>query len=192
MSMLCTLSRVTAAQAEAMRADPVVADELLHEPFPPAPVKTGLFARLTGKVPPPPPPRKADWIGAARQYAVDQQWHILHFLLTGLPEGGDFPACFLCNEGEEVGVDLGYGRPRLFTAEQAGRIAAHLRALDEAEVRRRYAPADIDRHDIYWLAEGSDADHRQEARWLWETMQEVAAFAEEAARDGGGLVVEIY
>ena len=193
MSMLCTLSRVTAAQARAMRDDPNVADQLLHEALPAAPVKPGLFARLTGKTLPPSPPRKADWIGDAQQYDLAQQWHILHFLLTGQAEGGVFPAAFLCADvGEEVGADLGYGRPRLFTADQAGRIAAHLHTVAETELRRRYDPDQIERQGIYWQADGSEEEQRAEVQGLHGTLQNLAAFTNGAAEDGCGLVVEIY
>ena len=48
MSMLCTVSRITASQIAAMRSDPAVADQLLHERLPVVPARPGLFARMLG------------------------------------------------------------------------------------------------------------------------------------------------
>lgn len=191
MSMLCTLSRVTASQMEAMRGDPAVADALLHETVAVAPVSTGFFGRLFGKAPPPSPARTVPWIGAGQQYELDQQWHILHFLLTGQVEGGAFPASFLCGDGEEVGRDLGYGKPRLFTSEETARIAAHLHSIDEATLTQRY-DADAIERDVYWQAGLSVNEQREQVRELHETIVEMADFAADTARLGCGLVVEVY
>ena len=192
MSILCALSRVTASQMAAMRGDSSVADQLLHEEPPAAAPRPGLFAKLFGKAPPAPPARTVAWIGAARQYDLDKQWHILHFLLTGPSEGGPFPASFLCDGGEEVGTDLGYGKPRLFTSEQAGRVAAHLRSIGEAALLERYDADAMEAQDVYWQAEDSADERRRQVRELHETMVELADFAAETARLGAGLVVEIY
>jgi hypothetical protein len=192
MSMLCTLSRVTTSQMEALRGDPLVADQLLHEEAPPAAPPPGLFAKLFGKAPPAPPARTVQWIGAAQQYDLDRQWHVLHFLLTGQSEGGAFPASFLCDGGEEIGTDLGYGKPRLFTSEQAARIATHLRAIGEADLFARYDADAMEAQDVYWQAEDSAVERRRQVRELHETVVELADFASETARLGAGLVVEIY
>jgi hypothetical protein len=190
MSMLCTLSRVTVAQIAAMRADPSVATQLLHDPPAGAPARPGLFARLLGKAPPPPAPR-LPWVGAAQQYDLDRQWHILHFLLTGLVEGGDFPASFLCGAGEEIGVDLGYGKPRLFTSDEAGRIAAHLESIEARDLLARY-DADAIEADVYWQVTDAEEERREQVRDLHGTMREIAAFAADTARHHCGLAVEIY
>jgi hypothetical protein len=192
MSMLCTLSRVSASQMAAMRGDPSVADQLLHEDPPAAAPRGGLFAKLFGKAPPAPPARTVPWIGPAQQYDLDRQWHVLHFLLTGQGEGGPFPASFLCDGGEEVGTDLGYGKPRLFTAEQAGRIADHLRSIAEADLLERYDADVMEVQGVYWQVEDAADERRRQVRELHETIVGLADFAGETARLHAGLVVEIY
>ena len=192
MSMLCTLSRVTASQMAALRGDPSVAGQLLHDDPPTAPPRPGLFAKLFGKAPPAPPARTVQWIGAAQQYDLDRQWNVLHFLLTGQGEGGPFPASFLCDGGEETGTDLGYGKPRLFTSQQAGRIADHLRSIGEADLLERYDADVMEEQGVYWTAGDSEEEQREQVRGLHETLTEIADFAGETARLGGGLVVEIY
>ena len=191
MSMLCTLSRVTPSQIEAMRGDPSVAGQLLHEAQPIAPARPGVFARLLGRVPPP-PARLVPWIGAAQQYDLDGQWHILHFLLTGESEGGAFPASFLCGDSEEVGADLGYGKPRLFTSEQASQIADYLHSIAEAELFARYDAGEIEERGVYWQVAPSEEEQRAQVRDLHETMMQVADFAADTARRGWGLVIEVY
>jgi hypothetical protein len=192
MSMLCTLSRVSASQMAAMPGNASLADQLLHEdPLAAAP-RPGVFAKLFGKTPPAPPACTVPWIGAAQQYDLDRQWHVPHFLLTGRSEGGPFPASFICDGGEEVGTDLGYGKPRLFTAEQAGRIADHLRSITEAALLERYDADAMEAQDVYWQAEDAADERRRQVRELHETIVELADFAGETARRNAGLVVEIY
>lgn len=192
MSMLCTLSRVTPEQVEAMRRDPAAAAGLLHDTlFQPRP-KPGLFARLLGRPAPPAAQPSVCWIGPGQQYALDKQWHVLHFLLTGQAEGGDFPAAFLCEGGEELGVDLGYGPPRLFTHEQARRIASHLDSVTPAQLRARYSAAEIERQGIYWQAPASVDEQDEDLEALHETTVEAARFIGETARLGRGLVIEIH
>lgn len=194
MGMLCMLSRVTEDEMAALREDSTAADQLLHEPCLVAPPKPGFLARLFGPAPPAPPVPRArrSWIGAERQYDLDKRWHVVHYLLTGLGEGGEFPACFLCNDGEEVGEDFGYGRPRLFTSAQAAAIAAHLHGLDEAALLARYDAADMENEDIYWQPATSPEERREDVASLHETIGEIARFADEAARSRNGLVVDIY
>lgn len=192
MSMSCTLSRVTSEQMQAMRGDPAIADALLHETLFTAQPKRGLLARLFGKTAPMLARASSSWIGAAHQYDLDHQWHILHFLLTGQAEGGDFPAHFICNGGEEVGSDTGYGAPRLFTNEQVRDIAAHLTAITEADLRERYIASEIERQEIYWKVPDTREEQREDADELADTLAEAARFIDETARRGCGLVVEIY
>ena len=47
--MVRTLSRVAASQMEAMRGDPSVADQLLHEPLPAVPVRPALLRMRTAQ-----------------------------------------------------------------------------------------------------------------------------------------------
>lgn len=194
MGMLCVLSRVTEDEMAAMREDGAAADQLLHEPSPMPPPRPGFLARLFGSAPPAPPIPQARLprIGAERQYDLDKRWHVVHYLLTGRGEGGAFPACFLCNDGEEVGADLGYGRPRLFTCTQAAAIAAHLDGLDEAALLARYDAADMENEDIYWQPATSAQEQREDVASLHATIVDIARFANEAARSGNSLVVEIY
>ena len=194
MGMLCVLSRVTEDEMAALREDSAAAGQLLHEPFPVPPPRPGFLARLFGAAPPAPPIAQArrPWIGAERQYDLDKRWHVVHYLLTGREQGGPFPACVLCDGGEEVGADTGYGKPRLFTSAQAAAIAAHLHGLDEAALLARYDADDMEDRDIYWQPATAPGEQREDVASLHETIVDIARFADEAARGRGGLVVEIY
>lgn len=192
MSMLSTLSRLTQEQVQAMRADPAVIPELLYDLEPAPPLQPGFFARLLGKKAAPVRVRALPWIGAGQQLDLDHEWQILHYLLTGTIEGGAFPASFICEGGEEVGEDRGYGPPRLFSSQQARAIADHLATLDERDVLRRYRPDDIVAKGVYWQPPATEAEQREDALGLWDTIGKMTRFIDETARHGCALVVEIY
>lgn len=191
MSMLCSLNRLTSEQAQAARADPLAVCDLLYPGDPLPPPQPGLIARLLGKRAPPPRRRTMAWIGAAQQYELDRQWQILHFLFTGSIEGGVFPACFLCMDGENVGEDGGYGPPRLFTASQVRQIADYLAGLGEEEVLRRYQPDQIAAHGVYWLIPDTAEEQRVDALGLWSTIVEMRAFIDDTARRDCALVIDL-
>jgi len=77
---------------------------------------------------------------------VDKAWHCLHFLLTGLPEGGEPPLNFIAGGGTEVGdEDLGYGPARSFLSSDLAIIDEALQRVGRQDLIRRF---DANRMDI--------------------------------------------
>ena len=147
MSMLCTIFRVTPTQIAAILDDPHLVADLLDAPEVNLPMQKpkGFFARLftssrksAAPEVKPPRPRKLEVIPDSESFELNKTWHILHYLLTGLTEGGDLPASFIMSGGREIGRDNGYGSPRLLNPEQTQEIATYLKSLSFDEFYGRY------------------------------------------------------
>jgi hypothetical protein len=59
---------------------------------------------------------------------LDKAWHGIHYLLTGLAEGGPEPQSLAVFGGEEFGPEVGYGPARFLTADQVRHVAETLGA----------------------------------------------------------------
>lgn len=80
---------------------------------------------------------------------LHKTWHGLHFLLTGSVSEGESPLGFLLIGGRELEVDLGYGPPRIFAAEEVKRIAAALASVSTDELLERLDPSACEAAEIY-------------------------------------------
>jgi hypothetical protein len=76
--------------------------------------------------------------GCERVLSLEKAWDGLHYLLTGVPVGGEEPLCFLRRGGKRVGRNLGYGRPRLLDAEFVQRLDAALQEISEEQLWARF------------------------------------------------------
>lgn len=155
--------------------------------------RPGLLARLFrgAKAEPPPPPPPLDLapgegdLGPAGDF--EKSWHGLHYLLTGLADGGEPPLNFLMGGGREL--ELEDGETPLITHDSADtrRIATALERLSDEEVRRRASPAAMSGLDLYpgvW-SEPANLEHLlEDLRRLRETVSAVAG-------RGLGLLVSI-
>jgi hypothetical protein len=155
--------------------------------------RPGLLARLFrgAKAEPPPPPPPLDLapgegdLGPAGDF--EKSWHGLHYLLTGLVDGGEPPLNFLMGGGRELEVED--GETPLLTHDSADtrRIATALERLSDEEVRRRASPAAMSGLDLYpgvW-SEPANLEHLlEDLRRLRETVSAVAG-------RGLGLLVSI-
>lgn len=116
---------------------------------------------------------------------IDKAWHGVHWLLTGSDEPTDDPASAVIFGGEPFGEDLGYGPPRLLSAEDVERVSQALRTVDDDLLRQRMDPAAMRRAKIYpaiW-----DDDVLDD--YLLPAVQELRSFYD-AATDAGDLVVQ--
>ena len=192
MSMSCSLYRLTEAEATSARDHPDVAGELLG--YAPAPPKIGLLSKLFGKSKEqlPPSREKLSPIGEAETFELGQAWHILHYLFTGSPEGGSWPAAFIMSGGQEVGQDFGYGAPRLITPEQSQEVAAFLNAQTFQSLGAAYVPQDIEAAQVYWRVSMEPAERRRQVEELWTVTQGLQAFFEQVASARGSILIHIY
>ena len=80
---------------------------------------------------------------------LDKGWHGIHWLLTGSAEPTAAPVSDAVCGGEEVGEDLGYGPPRLLSAEGVRSVATALGAIDVESLHARMDPAAMAYAQIY-------------------------------------------
>jgi uncharacterized protein DUF1877 len=117
--------------------------------------------------------------------SIDKSWHGIHYLLCGAAE----PTTTLISKaimgGTDIGEDFsGYGEARYFTVNETAAMSSELnRTTLEAEMTRRYDPAQMTRLGIYpngWS--GPDA------QWLLREFRNLRAFYADAAAKGLALV----
>jgi hypothetical protein len=195
MSMLCTVFRVSREQMAELRASPERVAELLDAPPKPEQKAGGLLSRLLGRGKSPgaiEPSRRFEPVGPDDRYELDQNWHILHFLLTGQAEGGVLPGAFICSGGVELGRDLGYGPPRLFANRETRDIAEFLGAQSLEALSSRYQAEPIDAAGIYWQTSAEEGAREQELQGLWQILRELQLFLLATAQTEGGILVEVY
>ncbi len=80
---------------------------------------------------------------------LDKSWHLLHFLLTGDPWGGEPPLKDAIIGGTEIGPDLGSGPAHVLTPVEVGGVASALAVVREADLRSRFRPEALEKAKIY-------------------------------------------
>ena len=97
------------------------------------------------------PERIEDFISEERASTdLDKAWHGIHWLLTGLSDGGEEPHCYLLAGGEQVGdVDVGYGPARALTSQQVAAWDDALTKISREELGHRFEPKAMLKADIY-------------------------------------------
>jgi hypothetical protein len=192
MSMLCSLYRLTDAEAASVQAVPDAAGELLG--YTPPPRKVSFLSKVFGqsRKDPPPSRKKLQPIGENETFDLGQAWHVLHYLFTGSTDGGKWPAAFIMSGGQEVGPDLGYGSPRLLTPEQSRDVAAFLSAQTFQSFDAAYIAQDIEAAQVYWKASTEPADRQRQLEELWGVAQDLQVFVGNLAQTRSPALVHIY
>src|SRR5262249_39923399 len=80
---------------------------------------------------------------------VDKAWHAIHFMLTGVAEGGDGPFALAVLGGTPVGEEVGYGPARFLNPGEVRSVAAALEQLGEGGFRARFDAEAMTRAKIY-------------------------------------------
>jgi hypothetical protein len=162
MGMYLSLAAVSDATIGRLLADPPLVWQIMEPDDPNAvaaarerPPGPGFFGRLLGRKAPPPPPEPPPLelqpgegdLGPDGD--LEKSWHGIHYLLTGTAWEGDPPLNFLLAGGHELDIETGIAPPRAYTAAETRVIGAALAQVDDAELRRRFAPAEMMRLEIY-------------------------------------------
>lgn len=201
MGMCLELVTASDTTIERIHTDPPLAWALLAPDEPEAvataraaAVRPGLFARLLGRT-----PAAADGpttlplgSGEGRAADLDKAWHGIHYLLTGTAWEGNPPLNALVSGGRDVpGVDAGYGPPRTLTAAETRAFAEELEALSDAQLRSRFAPAEMMELEIYpeiWDRDPADDDT---CGYLLGYVGELRTFLAGAVASGLGLLIAL-
>jgi uncharacterized protein DUF1877 len=198
--MSCSLHRATSTEIDQLIRDPSGVGRFLGlDDGPPVrEVKPkgllGLLLRLT-PITITEVDSDADWTptnaaGPGKSIEIDKAWHGLHFLFTGLADGGREPACYLNYGGEDLDDE---GQTRALRPGQARQFAEFLSALTTSDLAQRYDAARMTTLEIYpydtWPP--STTLKNNPVTWLTDAFKEVREFARRAADAGDGLIINI-
>jgi hypothetical protein len=199
MGIYGSIRRTSVADAERLRTDPRLLEAFLFGE-PPIVVEErlpgllGFFLRLTPikvqRTEPAPPSDNPLWPPAApgEELDLDKAWHGLHFLLTGMADGGTEPACFLLDGGEELGDDDDV-QVRLLRPPQVRAFADHLAALTSDELTKRFDPVRMTKLRIYPEIWQRPEEEDEPRGYLLTAFAELRDFVGGAATAGDVLVV---
>lgn len=200
MGFYLSLAAVSDATIDRLVADPPLIMQIVLPDDPSAvasarerPAGPGLFARLLGRKAPPLPPEPPPLVLQPGEGDLgpdgnfEKSWHGFHYLLTGTAWEGDPPLNFLLVGGRELDIEIGMAPPRAYSVAETRVIAGALARLDDAELRRRFSPAEMMRLEIYpevW-------EDAEEVDRLLEDMTGLRTALEAVTRQGFGLLVMI-
>jgi hypothetical protein len=122
----------------------------------------------------------------SRPIDVDQNWQVVHFLLTGSAWGGGKPLFNVVLGGQEIGADLGYGPARYLTPKEVQEVADAVGPLRKDDLRFRFTPKDLMKADIYTWHED---DGQERIDGDLEDYNEIRAYFLEAAKKGNGMLL---
>lgn len=118
---------------------------------------------------------------------LDKAWHGIHYLLTGLADGGAQPQSLAVFGGEEFGPEVGYGPARFLTAEQVRSVAESLSGLSPEALAQRFDPKDMETKQIYpdviWVRDGEEA-----LDYVLDNYQQLQVFYRDAAARGDAVI----
>lgn len=128
---------------------------------------------------------------AASPLDVGQEWHGLHYVLTGTAAGFPAPQGFLVEGGDELeGTDGGYGPGRIFSPREVDDIHSVLVDISAVEFESRFDPAQMNADQVYgfqWLE-----DSELMLKVYLESFMRLKQFVDEASRRGQCLVVLLH
>lgn len=118
---------------------------------------------------------------------LDKAWHGVHYLLTGLTQGGPEPYSLAVFGGKEFGPEVGYGPARFLTAEQVARVAQALSKLPAQALAERFNPPDMQAKGIYpdviWVR-----DKEESLDYALEGYERLQVFYRDAASRGEAVI----
>ena len=199
MGMYLELITVSDATIEQLHADPPLVWALVSPDEPEAvaaaraaAVRPGFLARLFGRAPAPVngPTTLPLEPGEGSVTDLDKAWHGIHYLLTGTAWDGVPPLDALVSGGREIAdIDVGNGAPRTLTATETRAFANALATLSEAELRGRFAPAEMMKLEIYPEIWDRDPSEDDTLGYLLEYLTRLRECLAEAVAQDRGLVI---
>jgi len=81
--------------------------------------------------------------------SLEKMWQAIHFMLTGVPWGGEGPLSHAVMGGEAVGIDFGYGPAGFLKPTLVRAVSAALADVDVEAFKKRFSPAAMEAEMIY-------------------------------------------
>lgn len=123
---------------------------------------------------------------------IHKAWHAIHFVLTGLPDGGPEPNCYLLDGGVMLGRPTDdYDPPRVLSPEQVRAFDQVLQPISRLSLlRERFDHQAMVDAEIYSMNEGED-NEAEDLEFTAEFFKLLRRFIHEAATNGDGVIVTI-
>ncbi len=121
-----------------------------------------------------------------RELDLQKAWHGLHFVLTGLPEGGKPPLANAILGGRELPDQdkiMGYGPARYLTPDQVREVSLALQQISEKDVVRRFNLDAARAAGIYAL------DQPEDLEYLKFHLRKLKAYYKSAAARGNAMLL---
>jgi hypothetical protein len=119
---------------------------------------------------------------------IDKSWHIIHFLLTGEPWGGEGPLASAVLGGTELpGTDAGYGPFRYLTPPEVREVASALEAVPFADLWSRLKPEETEAAEIYPGKWGEDGE--VEGQYVSQNYGALRVFYSSASEAGNAVLL---
>jgi hypothetical protein len=126
---------------------------------------------------------------ARKQFSLEKDWHVLHYVLNGTTEGGEGPLADAILGGQEIpdveGM-MGYGPMRYLDPHQVVAVAKAFADVRPAELLSRFDRDDAESKQIYLshtLPDGWD--------YLPDLFLRFRAFYSDAALSGSAMLLDI-
>lgn len=124
---------------------------------------------------------------------LEKAWHGLHYLLTGLPQGGPEPWNYLLAGGEPVGGPqnhaVGKGPARILLPAQVAAFHEALAALTPEKLTARFDPIEMMALKIY--PEIWDGDAAQTIDWLRDSYTDLQDFVQRVAQQNEAILINL-
>ena len=118
---------------------------------------------------------------------LDEAWHGIHYLLSRGRDETPLPLSFLLHGGAQVGNVPA----RVFTSRETAAIHEAVNALSDAELARRFDPADMLAKEIYPKIWNRPKGEDDSLAYLLQYLGMLRAFLTATTRIGFGMVVII-
>ena len=192
MSMSCSIFRLTEQETNTLLAFPDAVNDLVGNT--PPPLKTNFWSMIFGTRDKQTPllPQRLSPVSSSNTFELNQAWHILHYLLSGVDAEGEWPKAFIMSGGQEVGPDLGYGPARLMNTSLSKDIADFLGTQSKKMLDAAYDVTAIQAAKIYWQPSSDPAERELQIEELWSLVTGLKSFLEESVLRQGAALVHIF
>lgn len=137
------------------------------------------------------PEKLETYLDSDTSLSIDKAWHAIHFMLTGdswdsesdlgrVIMGGDL----IGEEGNED-FDFGYGPATYIPVDEVKVLSAKLSALDLEQQKASFSLSMFANKDIYIFSDADSVeDEDEEAEYLFENLEELVDYFQQAASEG--------
>jgi hypothetical protein len=117
--------------------------------------------------------------------SLEKSWQGIHYVLTGLAEGGRAPLSWAVLGDKEIPDTerlLGYGPARFLKTKQVSSVSKVLLRFTKEKFRWQFKPAEMKAAKVYGVKGGEDLEY------LWTYFQKVKTYYSQATKQHNGML----